>query len=434
MNSETSPNPNRETKALGTDAHDTHEVRHALDELMRAFEAFKQANNERLAQIDRRLSSDAVTEEKIHRLNETLDIHQKVLDDFSLAQQRPELDSYVGSAEREHKAAFDDYLRKGITSSLESFESKALTTAASSGGYIVPEAVMVAVADRLAHTSPLRRLAAVQQVSTTSFRKILSGGAPGVIWAESDAVDGSISDASGSFAERDFSFGRLVAKPVATQSLLDDSAIDLEKWLADEIYIGFAENETDAFVKGKGSVPPSPKGFLREVIAAHDSSLTNDQIGYIASGANKNWPVSDEAKMTKLLEVVYALKAAYRTDASWLMNKTSIAAIRGWTDGNNNLLWQPPTQPGAPATLLDYPVVEVEVMPNKDSMENTDNFAYPLAFGNWQRGYLIADRMDMRILRDPYSSKPNVVFYTTKTIGGGVTDHNAIKLLKCVVS
>ena len=432
MNSEHLP-PNHETKAFGTDANDTHEVRHALDELMRAFDAFKQANNERLAQIDRRLSVDVVNEEKIHRLNETMDTHQKMLDDFAIAQQRPELDSYVGSAEREHKAAFDSYLRKGITSSLESFESKALTTATSSGGYIVPETVMVAVSDHLAHASPLRRLASVQQVSTSSFKKVLSSEGPGVRWATSETQDGDIAGQDGSFAERAFSFGRLVATPAATQSLLDDSAIDLEKWLADEIYIGFAENETEAFIKGLGDGPPSPKGFLRETIAAQAGNLTNDKIGYIASGIRNDWPADGSdgtGKITKLLELVYALKAAYRTDASWLMNKTSIAAIRSWTDGNNNPLWQPPTQPGAPATLLDYPVVEVEVMPSK----NTANLAYPLAFGNWKRGYLIADRMDMRILRDPYSSKPNVVFYTTKTIGGGVVDHSAIKLLKCAAS
>ncbi len=430
MNSET---PNHEIKALGADGHDAHEVRHALNELMRAFEAFKEANNDRLAQIDRRLSADVVTEDKIHRLNETMDTHQKMLDDFAIAQQRPALDSYVGSAEREHKAAFDSYLRKGITSGLDSFESKALSTATdSAGGYVVPETVMLAVTDRLASASPFRRLATVQQVSTTSFKKVLTASGPDVRWAMSESNDGTIGNPDGSFAERAFNFGRLVATPVATQSLLDDSAIDLEKWLADEIYIGFAEKEAEAFVKGDSS-PPSPKGFLQEAIAAQGDSLTNSQIGYIPTGKSADWPLDGAdggGRMAKLLEVVYALKAAYRTQASWLMNKTSIAVVRSWTDAEGNALWQPPTQLGASATLLDYPVAEVEDMPNK----NTSGLAYPLAFGNWQRGYLIADRMDMRILRDPYSSKPNVVFYTTKTLGGGVMEHSAIKLLKCSVN
>ena len=421
-----------ETKAIGVKHGETHEVRHALDELMRAFDAFKQANNERLAQIDQRLSSDVVTEEKLSRVNSALSRQQKMLDHLKLEQNRPLMAGGVMSENGEHKAAFNDYLRKGASQALDHFESKALTSSSSSGGYLVPESVMVAVSERLQYSSPMRRLASVQQVSSSNFKKVLTGSGPGVNWATSETQDGTISNPDGDFIERDFSFGRLVAKPAATQSLLDDAAVNLEQWLADEIYIGFAEKETSAFIKGKGATPPSPKGFLRETLAAQSANLANDKIGFIASGVNNNWPQSDEDKLAKLLEMVYALKASYRHHAHWLMNKTTIAAIRSWVDDSKNPLWQPPTRAGAPATLLDYPVIEIEDMPNKDSREGSSSFAFPIAFGDFARGYLIADRMDMRILRDPYSSKPNVVFYTTKTIGGGATDLAAIKLMKCV--
>lgn len=435
MTSETKALNNKSLTPTNQPTQQPQEVRQALNELMRAFEAFKHANNERLSQIDNRLSSDVVTEEKLRRLDSTINHQQKMLDNFALAQSRPELDGSTNLENREHKSAFENYMRKGSTYELDNMESKALSSATdSSGGYIVSEGVMAAVRDRLQTTSPFRKLATVQQVSTTNFKKIVSASGPGVNWASSESVDGSISNADGSFAERSVSFGRLVAMPAASQTLLSDSAIDLEQWLADEIYIGFAEKETEAFVKGgKSGSKPSPKGFLHESNAAQSSNLAADSIGYIASGVNKNFPVSDDDRLNKLLEMVYSLKAGNRVNAKWLMNKTTISEIRRWKDGSDNLLWQPPTRSGESALLLDYPVVEIEDMPSKNSTESGSvNFAYPIAFGDWRRGYLIADRLDMRILRDPYSSKPNVVFYTTKTIGGSVVDHSAVKLMKCV--
>ena len=413
------------------------EVRQALDELMRAFEAFKHANNERLTQIDKRISSDVVTEEKLQRLDSTISRQQKALDDFALAQSRPELGGANTLERNEHKRAFDDYIRKGITYGLDNFEGKALSSGTNQsdgyGGYIVSEGVMAAVHDRLATASPFRGLATVQQVSTTNFKKIVAAAGPGIRWADSETQDGSITGADGAFAERSISFGRLVATPAASQILLADSAIDLEQWLADEIYVGFAEKETEAFVKGgKNNASPSPKGFLRETIATNGGNLSADAIGYIASGVNKNLPANDADRHSKLLEMVYALKAGNRINAQWIMNKTTISELRRWKDESDNLLWQPPVRAGERARLLDYPVVEIEDMPSKDTSESSANFAYPIAFGDWKRAYLIADRLDMRVLRDPYSNKPNIVFYTTKTIGGGVVDHSAIKVMKCV--
>lgn len=424
-------------KMAGAGAQTPQEVRHALDELMRAFDAFKHANNERLTQIDRRLSSDVVTEEKLHRLDSVISHQQKTLDDFALAQSRPELGGTQSLERREHKAAFESYMRKGITYELDGFEGKALSTgnqtADGYGGYIVSEGVMAAVHDRLQSASPFRQFSTVQQVSTTSFKKIVSANGPGIRWASSETQDGNIANADGSFAERSLSFGRLVAMPAASQTLLGDSAIDLEQWLADEIYIGFAERETEAFVKGgKAGTSPSPKGFLRETIAAQSANLASDNIGFIASGVNKGFPASDSERHSKLLDIVYSLRAGNRINGRWLMNKTTISEVRRWKDDSDNLLWQAPTRAGETARLLDYPVVEIEDMPSKNSVEGSANFAYPMAFGDWRRGYLVADRLDMRVLRDPYSNKPNIVFYTTKTIGGGVVDHGAIKLMKCV--
>jgi HK97 family phage major capsid protein len=125
-----------------------------------------------------------------------------------------------------------------------------------------------------------------------------------------------------------------------------------------------------------------------------------------------------------LIDTIYALKAGYRQNANWVMNRKTQAAIRKLKDGDGNYLWQPPAAPGQKAMLMGFPLVEAEDMPD------IGNDATPVAFGDFGRGYLVVDRAGVRVLRDPYSAKPYVLFYTTKRVGGGVQDFDAIKLLK----
>lgn len=207
--------------------------------------------------------------------------------------------------------------------------------------------------------------------------------------------------------------------PAATPSLLDDAAVNIDEWLAEEVRIAFAEQEGTAFVTGNGT--NKPKGFLAYTTVAN-ASWTWGNIGYILTGADGAFPASDPAD--KLIDLVYAVKSGYRANGHFVMNRATQSVIRKMKDGEGNYLWQPSSSPGEAPTLMSFPVAESEDMPTMaaDSLS--------VAFGDFRRGYLIVDRVGIRVLRDPYSAKPYVLFYTTKRVGGGVQDFEAIKLLK----
>ena len=220
-------------------------------------------------------------------------------------------------------------------------------------------------------------------------------------------------------AELQFPTMELYAMPAATATLLDDAVVDLDQWISSEVEAAFAEQEGIAFVSGDGT--NKPKGFLNYTKVA-EASWAWGQVGYVATGVAGALPGSNPSDV--LIETVYALKAGYRQNANWVMNRETQATIRKLKDADGNYLWQPPAAPGQKAMLMGFPLVEAEEMPDVA----TD--ATPVAFGDFARGYLVVDRTGVRVLRDPYSAKPYVLFYTTKRVGGGIQDFDAIKLLK----
>lgn len=224
---------------------------------------------------------------------------------------------------------------------------------------------------------------------------------------------------SPTLAELSFPTMELYAMPAATQPLLDDSAVNIDEWLASEIDTAFAEQEGTAFVSGDGT--NKPKGFLGYTPIA-ESSWEWGKLGFVISGAAADFPTSNPSD--PLLDLVYALKSGYRQNGTFVMNRRTQSAIRKMKDENGNYLWQPPAQAGGQASLMGFPLVEAEDMPDIGAN------AFAIAFGDFRRGYLIVDRMGVRVLRDPYSAKPYVLFYVTKRVGGGVQDFDAIKLLK----
>ena len=207
--------------------------------------------------------------------------------------------------------------------------------------------------------------------------------------------------------------------PAATASLLEDTVVDLDQWISSEVEAAFAEQEGTAFVAGDGV--NKPKGFLDYTEVA-ESSWVWGQIGYVVTGVSGALPASHPSDV--LIDTVYALKAGYRQNANWVMNRKTQGSVRKLKDADGNYLWQPPAAAGQRAMLMGFPLVEAEDMP--DAGANTT----PIAFGDFGRGYLVVDRTGVRVLRDPYSAKPYVLFYTTKRVGGGVQDFDAIKLLK----
>lgn len=411
-----------ETKSLETkDAAASLEIKDAFDDFLRDFQAFKESNDERLREIERK-SADVLTEEKVDRINRALDEQKRAIDELMLAASRPSLSGEFKAAPdraaRERKAAFDRYMRKGDASGFESLELKSLSAGTpADGGYVVPTEIEQTIDRVLAKYSPIRSIATVRQIGGNVYRKPIatSGAATGWV-AETDARTETTAP---TLSAIDFPAMELYAMPAATQVLLDDAQVDTEAWLANEVQTVFAEQESAAFVSGNGT--SKPKGFLSYTTVA-DSSWAWNKIGYVVTGVSGGFAASNPAD--NLLDLAYAPKQAYRAGGTWVMNRKTESTIRKFKDSSGNYIWQPGTIAGAPATLFGYPVVESEDMPDIAA----DSFS--VAFGDFARGYLIVDRVGIRVLRDPYTAKPYVLFYTTKRVGGGVQNFEAIKLLK----
>ena len=415
-----------ETKALPTrEGSYGREVSDAQDDLLRMFEAFKAQNDERLAQLEKR-SADVITEEKVDRISKAFDEQKRIVDDLILSASRPALGGEArivnDRQQRERKQAFDRYVRKGDVNAFNALELKAMSVGSNpDGGYVVPLEIEETIDRVLAKVSPIRGIATVRQMSANVYRKPISTNDPGTGWvAETDARPQT---STPTLAALDFPAMELYAMPAATQTLLDDAQVDIEQWLASEVQIVFAEQEGAAFINGNGTT--QPKGILSYTNVA-DASWTWGEIGYIASGAAGAFASSNPSD--ELLDLAYAPKQAYRANATWVMNRKTESAIRKFKDTTGAYLWQPGLAAGQPATLFGFPVAVAEDMP--DIAANS----YAIAFGDFARGYLVVDRVGIRILRDPYSAKPYVLFYTTKRVGGGVQNFEAIKLMKFAVS
>jgi len=396
------------------------ELGSAFEEFMTSFEAFKEANDERLAQIETRLGADVVTVEKVDRINKALDEQKKAFDRLVLKRARPTLSrEEVGAAAAlEHKEAFEAYMRSGDDGALRAIEAKAMSYgSAQDGGYLVPDETEREIGRRLAEISPIRSIASVRQVSGAVLKKPFAITGPATGWVGETASRPQTN--SPTLDELQFPTAEIYAMPAATPSLLEDSVVDLDQWIASEIETAFAEQEGAAFISGDGS--NKPKGFLSYDQVA-ESAWAWSKIGYVKTGVAGDFAATDPADI--LIDLVYALKAGYRQNAHWVMNRKSQAALRKLKDGDDNYVWQPPAAPGSRAMLMGFPVVEAEDMP--DIATN----ATPIAFGDFARGYLVVDRTGVRVLRDPYSAKPYVLFYTTRRVGGGVQDFDAIKLLR----
>ena len=400
------------------------ETKVAFGDFMQAFEAFKDANDERLGQIEKRMGEDAVTAEKVERINRAVDQTKMRLDELSLKTRRPQLSGSdeAAPAAREHKQAFEAYVRKGETHGLFDAEAKSMSVGSGTdGGYLVPSETETEIGRRLSAASPIRAISAIRQVSTSVYKKPLAITGAVTGWVGETAA--RTETAAPTLAELQFPAMELYAMPAATQSLLDDAAVNLDQWIADEVQQAFAEQESTAFVTGNGT--NKPKGFLSYTNVA-DASWSWGNLGYVATGVAGAFPASNPSD--KLIDLAYTPKSGYRQNANWVMNRKTQGAIRKFKDVNGDYLWQPAASADGKATLLNFPVVESEDMPDIA----TDSFA--LAFGDFARGYLVVDRVGVRVLRDPYSSKPYVLFYTTKRVGGGVQNFEAIKLMKFGVS
>lgn len=380
-----------------------------------AWEQFKQVNDARLREIERKGSADPLYMEHLTRINESIDQTKSRMDMIETAVARPQLDAAESkqstAVPSEYRKAFQNYLRKGMDAGLEHFQAKALSVGSDpDGGYLVTPAMSGKIVKAIFETSPMRQLASVETISSDALELIDDHDQAAAGWTAETA---SVSETSTpQIAKRNIPVHELYAQPKATQKLVDDSAIDIENWLATKIADIFARKEATAFISGNGA--GQPRGILSYAAGAGWGMI--EQVNSGTSGA---------VTADGIIKVFYALKDGYSKRASFLMNRTTVQAVRllkGTT--NDQYLWQPSLSAGTPDTLLGAPVYMATDMPVVAAN------SLSVACGDFQSGYQIVDRIGIRILRDPFTEKPFVKFYTTKRVGGDVVNYDAIKLLK----
>jgi len=349
-------------------------------------------------------------------MTEVTDALEASFDEVTMAP--PVVRPVLAGAREPSGAAFESFLRSGA-----SVEMKAFTgVSGDSGGYAVPQEIDAVIDATLKSISPIRAVANVVKVGSAGYRKLVtSGGTPSGWAGETGTRDET---ATPVFNEIAPPMGELYANPSASQAMLDDALFDVEQWLAGEIAREFAAAEGTAFVSGNGT--NQPKGFLTAPTAVDgDATRSFGTLQYLASGASGDFGSDPDER---LIDLVQTLRAPYRQGAVFVMNSATLARIRKLKTSDGAFLWQPSLAAGQPATLLGYPVIEAEDMP--DIAAN----ALSIAFGNFTAGYLIAERTETAILRDPYTNKPFVNFYATKRIGGCVSNSEAIKVMKFAAS
>jgi len=353
-----------------------------------------------------------LAEEQVATLRSDVDEVKARLEKVSKAAARPALSGV--SDNPQVKGFVDGYLRQGRETEIKSISGQV----PADGGYAVPQEIDAMIARELTQISPIRAIAQVVQTGSAGYRKLISTGATASGWVSETAARPETDTPQ--FSEIAPPTGELYANPAASQAMLDDAAFDLEGWLSSEIAMEFAHAEGAAFVSGSGSNQPA--GFLTAPVStAADSARAFGSLQYIGSGEAASLGSAAEIA---LIDLVHSLKSGHRQGASFVMNSATLAEIRKLKTDDGAFLWQPGLVDGQPDRLLGYPVVEAEDMPDVASG------TFPIAFGNFRHGYLIAERSATQVLRDPFTNKPFVHFYATKRVGGQVLDSAAIKLLK----
>jgi HK97 family phage major capsid protein len=311
----------------------------------------------------------------------------------------------------------DAYLRKGLDAG---FESKRLSVGTGSeGGLAVPLEIDQRIETVLKQISPIRALADVVKIGSANYRKLVASGGFASGWVAETAARAETTTPT--FAEVTAPMGELYANPAATQAMLDDAQFDVEAWLAREVAVEFARAEGVAFVSGTGT--SQPKGFLTYPVAtAGDASRPFGTLQYVPSGAAGAFAASNP--QDRLIDLVHSLRAPYRQGAVWVMNSNSISTVRKFKDSTGDFIWKPGLAEGQSSTLLGYPVVEVDAMPDIGAN------SLSIGFGQFRSAYVIADRGETGVLRDPYSNKPFVHFYATRRVGGALVNSEALKLMR----
>lgn len=383
-----------------------------IDALGNAWEEFRAVNDRRLDEMEKRGSEDPLYLDQLGRISDALDSYKSRLDRIETAVARPMAGGEQASPYAdEYKTAFCHYLRKGVDTALPLIARKALSVGSDpDGGYLVTPTISQKIINIVRETSPMRQIASVETISSDSLEILEDRDEMAAGWT---TETGTIADtASAQFGKRSIPVFELYAQPKATQKLVDDAALDIEQWVADKVADIFSRKENTAFISGTGV--GQPRGIL--TYAAGTSWGQIEQVNSGSSGA---------VTADGLHNLFYALKGEYAARATFLMARSVVLAVRLLKEATTNqYLWSPGLTAGASDTLLGAPVVQAT------DMQAVSANSLSIAVGDFSRAYQIVDRRDIRLLRDPYTDKPFVKFYTTKRVGGDVVNFEAIKIQK----
>lgn len=395
------------------------EIVRQMEELGTAFNEFKKANDQRLKEIEQKGSASFMTEEKVNKLNNAMtEIEEKISKLQTMANRTPTLGSETSGQEsdeaKRYKEAVVNYMRKGkeIDPQLIEWAKKDMSVDSDvDGGFLVRPEVASEMQKKIYEMSPVRQLASVQTITSDSLDIIHDLDEAGSGWVGETAARPKTDTPQ--FQKSNIPVHELYAFPMATQKFLDDAGVNVEAWLQGKCVEKFARDEATAFISGNGMA--KPKGIL-----AYASGTSFGQIEREISATNASFTGDD------LIDLQSKLKEPYQNNATFMINRLLIGYIRKFKDiANGNYLWQPGLSVSQPATLLGRPVVMAPELPS-NIVASTDTIIY----GDIKAGYQIVDRIGVRVLRDPFTNKPFVGFYTTKRVGGAVKDFEAIKVLR----
>lgn len=384
------------------------DVKALIEGVNKAFSDFKAEHNKQLDDV-KKGQADALQALKVDRINADIEKLQAAVDDANLKIAAAQMNGgAAGVKDKEYSTAFGAHFKRGeVQASLNK-------GASDEGGYLAPVEWDRSITERLIEVSPMRALCTVQNISGNGFSKLFAhrGATSGWVGESTARPD----TGTPTFASLAYNTGEIYASPTATQQMLDDAAINLEAWLAGEVETEFAYQEGLAFLTGSGVNKPT--GLLTYITGAANAAVhPYGDIKTVVSGA--------AAALTAdgLIDLTSSLPTEYTAGAKLIANRKTITAARKLKDGQGNYLWQPSFVAGAPATINGFGITEVAGMP--DVAANSK----PIMFGDFKRGYLIVDRVGVRVLRDPFTNKPFVSFYTTKRVGGGLLHPDYLKAL-----
>jgi HK97 family phage major capsid protein len=391
-------------------------VGEAIRVLNESFTQFKAANDQAQAEMKEfgRISSD--TQAKVETINADIGKLQKAVDQLSIAMQAGATQAGKnGVKNQKHTDAFNAMFRTGDENAFRAEAASMTWGTPEQGGYLAPNEWDRTITDKLVLISPMRQICRVQATGKKAYTKLFNMHGTDSGWVSE--TDPRPQTNPSSLKALSWASGEMFAQPAISQDLLDDAEINLEAWLSGEVDIVFAQQEGKAFLSGSGGAQPD--GLLTYVEGGSNANKHPfGSIGVTLTG-NANAIASDS-----IIDLVHGLPSVYRKNASFIMNTMTQGAVRKLKDQYGQYLWAPSLVAGTPATIMGFATTEMPDMPDVAAG------SLPIVFGDFMQGYLINDRIGIRVLRDPYTAKPYVLFYTTKRVGGGVLNPEVMRALK----